>query len=233
MDESAYRVETDNSMLRAYANFGDRKAARSYAAMFDDVLYRDSDEIVAVLGGSVEAAWFLCSSPDQFGDYKSFLEIGFALNGLFGVWEAIPQALAKRRRTARRASVGKYAEELGAEVFGRVDRISAGIVWIGRTLGVVGALAIATALFLIPDTTCVTRSGAAAIAGICMPVPVAILAAYVVDWGFVAVVTGRKSRRWMSYWWFVLRNLRRVGKADEIRELWRKRRDGEREDSGE
>ena len=56
MDESAYRVETGNSALPAYANFGDRKTARSYAAMFDDVLYRDSEEIVAVPSGGAEAA---------------------------------------------------------------------------------------------------------------------------------------------------------------------------------
>ena len=55
MDDSAYRVETENFVTPAYANFGDRKAAREYAALFDDVLYPDSEEIVAVPSRSAEA----------------------------------------------------------------------------------------------------------------------------------------------------------------------------------
>ncbi len=56
MDESAYRVETGNTVTPAYANFGDRKAAREYALLFDDVLYSESEEVVAVAGGSADAA---------------------------------------------------------------------------------------------------------------------------------------------------------------------------------
>ena len=56
VDESAYRVETDHPVTPAYANFGDGKIAREYAAFFNDVLYCDSDELVSVKGGSVEPA---------------------------------------------------------------------------------------------------------------------------------------------------------------------------------
>ena len=163
--------------------------------------------------------------PDCFGDYKSFLEIGFALNALFGAWQAIPEALAKKRKAARRTGISKYAEDVSAETYDRVDRVSRRIVWLGRTLGVVAALGIATALFLIPDDVVVSGAGAAIIAGLCMPVPAAIAGTVLVDWGFVAYLTARKGREWMSYWWFVLRRLRQVGKTDALRELWRKQRD--------
>ena len=169
--------------------------------------------------------------PDCFGDYKSFLEIGFALNALFGAWHAIPEALSKKRRAARRTSISKYAEEVSAEAYDRVDRISLRIVCLGRVFGVLAALGIATALFLIPDDVVVNGAGAVAIAGICMPVPAAIAGTFLVDWGFVAYLTVRKWREWIRYWWFVLSKLRQVGKADAIREMWRKRRDEERDDS--
>ncbi len=84
-------------------------------------------------------------------------------------------------------------------------------------------MAIAVALFAIPDANEVEPTGAALIAVICMPVPAAISAVYVVDWGFLAFLGARKSREWAKYWWFVLRTLRRVGKADEIRKLWRRK----------
>ena len=171
--------------------------------------------------------------PDRFGDYKSFLEIGFALNALFGAWQVLPEALSRRRRAARLANVGKYAEELSQEAYDRVDNISVGVVWCGRTFGLLTALLIAAGLFAIPDDATVATGGAVIIAAACMPVPLAILATYLVDLGFLAVLSARKSRAWLKYWWFVLRTLHRVGKADEIRALWKKRREQEKDSLGD
>ena len=50
MDDAAYRVETGAPLIPAHVNFGDTKGAREYADFFDDVLYRDSQEIVTVSG---------------------------------------------------------------------------------------------------------------------------------------------------------------------------------------
>ena len=170
---------------------------------------------------------FVVDLPTSFGNYKSFLEVGFAVNALFGTWQAIPQELSDRRRKARRANVGRYVEKVGRETYDLVDATSGWVVLCGRTLGIVGALAIWVALFALPDNTTVGDAEAVFIAGACLPVPLAIGLTFAVDWCFLLYLRIRNLRAWLGYWLFILRNLLKVGKTDRIRDEWRKRRERE------
>lgn len=48
MDDQAYRLETDTKNTKAHVNFGTPQVARSLATIFDNTLWPDATEIVAV-----------------------------------------------------------------------------------------------------------------------------------------------------------------------------------------
>ena len=48
MDERAFRLETEHNGVRAFANFGDAKMARQFSAFYDDIIWKNSTELVHV-----------------------------------------------------------------------------------------------------------------------------------------------------------------------------------------
>ena len=96
--------------------------------------------------------------PNQFGDYTSFLEMSFAVNLLFGVWEGLLDKLRKDFQIYVSRFRASALDDDGAAVLDAIQRrgtrliiLCDGIKKCGRTFGMLAAIAISVIMFVIGD----------------------------------------------------------------------------------
>ena len=128
--------------------------------------------------------------PNQFGDYTSFLEMAFAINLLFGVWDGLSGLLLDKRRKNFALYMSRFhasaLDNDGAAVLGAIQRrdtkctvLCDGIKKWGRILGIVAAIIISILMFVMGNGRTVEIWPEILAFGIlALPVPLACLAMF-------------------------------------------------------
>ena len=120
--------------------------------------------------------------PPEFGAYTSFLEIAFAVNLLFGVWDGLAAKMSGWRISELRRLQGNIrASAIDAvrpalknrEVV--CNRKCETIKKWGRRAGVMFAAVIALVLFVVGDSATVSGWKVVGIAGLAAPLPVSFI----------------------------------------------------------
>ena len=125
-----------------------------------------------------------------FGDYETFLAIAFAVNILFGAWEAIRARLAARSiggtafLTSFAALIDHDTARAYGDLIGRAKRVRNRFTRAGRALSFIVAVAIAAALFWFPSNQPVATVAKWLIALSILVFPLTMTVMIAADWAF-------------------------------------------------
>lgn len=126
----------------------------------------------------------------MFGDYETFLAIAFAVNILFGAWQAIRERLAARSiggtefLTSFAALIDHDTARAYGDLVGRAKRVRDRFTQTGRAFSFIVAVAIAAALFWYPSSQHIATWAKWLIALSIVLFPLTMTLMIAVDWTF-------------------------------------------------